>query len=305
MTAQALPYIILLGFLFGSTLIASRFSVGQFNPITYIGLRLVIASLCHLTVYALSSSRRVSRDRLLWKRSAVLGVFGTAIPMTFIVSSLQFQSAGITAALLTTGPALTVLLAHFFLPDEKMTRRKALGVILALSGALLLTLLGETGLPDVDQANPLGYLLVFVAMVSASSATIYARKYLREFDAFDVASARMIIAAFVVMPLSLILIGFDLRAVTVQGYLALGYAALIGTFSGMMLAFYIIQRFGATASAMTAFVIPVVATLGGVLILREQITVGILAGLMLIIAGITIINQRARPIQTRASTTLP
>ena len=305
MSAQALPYVILLGFLFGSTLIASRFSVGQFNPLTYIGLRLVIASLCHLTVYALSSGRRVSRDRLLWKRSAVLGVFGTAIPMTFIVSSLQFQSAGITAVLLTTGPALTVLMAHFFLPDEKMTPRKVLGVILALSGALLLTLLGETGLPDVDQANPLGYVLVFVAMISASSATIYARKYLRQFDAFDVASARMVIAALVVMPISLVLVGFDLSAVTVQGYLALGYAALIGTFSGMMLAFYIIQRFGATSSAMTAFVIPVVATFGGVLILGEQITVGMLAGMLLIIAGITIINQRARPIQTRASTTLP
>jgi drug/metabolite transporter (DMT)-like permease len=196
-------------------------------------------------------------------------------------------------------------MAHFFLPDEKMTRRKALGVILALSGALLLTLLGETGLPDVDQANPIGYALVFVAMISASSATIYARKYLREFDAFDVASARMGIAALVVMPLSLVLVGFDLSAVTVQGYLALGYASLIGTFSGMMLAFYIIKRFGATTSAMTAFIIPVVATLGGVLILGEQITVGMLAGMLLIIAGITIINQRARPIQTRASTTLP
>jgi drug/metabolite transporter (DMT)-like permease len=305
LSAQALPYVILLGFLFGSTLIASRFSVGQFNPLTYIGLRLVIASLCHLTVYALSDSRHVSKNRLLWRRSAVLGVFGTAIPMTFIVSSLQFQSAGITAALLTTGPALTVLLAHFFLPDEKMTRRKALGVILALSGALLLTLLGETGLPDVDQANPIGYVLVFIAMISASSATIYARKYLREFDAFDVASARMGIAALVVMPLSLLLVGFDLSAVTVQGYLALGYASLIGTFSGMMLAFYIIKRFGATTFAMTSFVIPVVATLGGVLILGEQITVGMMTGMLLIIAGITIINQRARPIQTRASTTLP
>jgi drug/metabolite transporter (DMT)-like permease len=196
-------------------------------------------------------------------------------------------------------------MAHFFLPDEKMTPRKVLGVILALSGALLLTMLGETGLPDVDQANPLGYVLVFVAMISASSATIYARKYLRQFDAFDVASARMVIAALVVMPISLVLVGFDLSAVTVQGYLALGYASLIGTFSGMMLAFYIIQRFGATTSAMTAFVIPVVATLGGVLILGEQITVGMLAGMLLIIAGITIINQRARPIQTRASTTLP
>ena len=42
MTVEALPYVILLGFFFGTSLIASRFSVGQFEPITFIGLRLTL-----------------------------------------------------------------------------------------------------------------------------------------------------------------------------------------------------------------------------------------------------------------------
>jgi drug/metabolite transporter (DMT)-like permease len=298
---QALPYVTLLAFLFGTTLVASRFSVGQFHPTTYIGLRLTLASLCHLAIYALSRKRHWPTDKLLWQRGAVLGIFGTALPMTAIVSSLQFQSSGLTAVLITTSPAITVVMAHFFLPDEPLTRRKTLGVLLALAGALLLAARGESGLPDVSRASPLGYLLVLLAMVSASGSTIYARKYMRDLDAFDVASTRMVVAALFVMPLSLLLVGFDLSAVDSSGYFALIYAALVGTFSGMMLAFYNIQRFGAIAAAMTAYIIPVVAVTAGALILGETITAGMLVGMVLILLGVAVINQRRRVLQVGSS----
>ena len=302
MSPQALPYITLLGILFGSTLIVSRFSVSQFNPLTYIGLRLCLAGFCHVLIYTLSKTRAWPQDRRLWKHAALLGVFATAIPMTAIVSSLQFQSSGVTSVLLTTGPALTVLMAHFLLPDESLTWRKSLGVLLALAGALLLAVRGESGLPDIERANPLGYILVVGAMVSASASTIYARKYMRDLDTVDVASVRMWVAALAIMPLSLLLVGFDLSQVTSQGYAALFYAALIGTFSGMMLAFYNIQRFGATASAVTAYVIPIVAMIGGVLLLGETVTSGMIAGMALIIAGVALINQRPRRVAQQAST---
>lgn len=300
MSPQALPYIILLGILFGSTLVASRFSVGQFQPLTYIGLRLTLAGACHAVIYLVSRGRQWPRNRLLWRRSAVLGIFATALPMTAIVSSLQFQSSGVTSVLITTSPALTVLMAHFLLPDEKMTRRKGLGVLLALAGALLLAVRGESGLPDVERANPLGYVLVLGAMVSASASTIYARKYMADLDTFDVASVRMWVAALAIMPLSLLVVGFDLSQVNLRGYEALLYAAFVGTFAGMMLAFYNIQRFGATASAVTAYIIPIVATLGGVLLLDETITTAMIFGMVLIVGGVAIINQRPQHVKQQA-----
>ena len=295
MSTKALPYITLLGLIFGSTLVVSRFSVGQFEALTYVGLRLTLASLGHVAIYTFSRRRSWPRSRSLWLHASVLGIFGTAIPMSAIVTSLQFQSSGITSVLITTSPAITVIMAHFFLPEEPLTGRKSLGVLLALGGALLLALLGESGLPDVSRASPLGYVLVLAAMMFGSGSAVFARKYMRDMDTVDVASVRMISAALVVMPASLLLVGFDLSAVTAQGYLALIYAALVGTFSGMMLNFYNIKNFGATASAMTAYVIPVAATLGGVLLLGETITAGMLAGMALIIVGVTIINRQ--PVQ--------
>jgi drug/metabolite transporter (DMT)-like permease len=295
LTLQALPFILLQGFLFGSTLVASRFSVGQFQPTTYIGIRMLLASLVHLSFYTVGGWRRGwPRAPRIWRHAGLLGVMGTAVPMTFIVTSLQFQSAGITSVLLATAPAFTVLMAHFFLPDETLTARKGLGVALALGGAALLALRGETGLPDVGEANPLGYGLVILAMLSASSMTIYARKYMRDYDFFDVASIRMFAAAATVVPISALLIGVDLSHVNGQGYLATGYAALVGTFSGMMLAFYTVQRFGATAASLATYVIPVFASLGGTLVLDEQITAGMATGMGLIALGIALLNRRER-----------
>ena len=130
MTVQALPYILFQGFLFGSSLIASRFSVGQFHPTTYIGLRMVLASLCHIAVYLLDGHRKPPTNPRLWHHAALLGV-GTAVPMTAIVSAMQYLSAGLASVLTTSSPAITVLMAHFFLADETLTRRKSAGVVLA------------------------------------------------------------------------------------------------------------------------------------------------------------------------------
>lgn len=129
---QAFPYIGLLGLLWGTTLVVSRFGVAQFDPLLFVGLRLALASLAFGGVYLLSRRRRLPRNGRLWRHATMLGVFGTAVPMMAIVSSLRYQSSGVTAIIITTAPASTVLLAHFFLPDEQLNRYKSLGGGMAL-----------------------------------------------------------------------------------------------------------------------------------------------------------------------------
>jgi drug/metabolite transporter (DMT)-like permease len=60
----------------------------------------------------------------------------------------------------------------------------------------------------------------------------------------------------------------------------------------MLLAFYNIKHFGATAAAMTAYIIPIFAGIGGALLLDEQITSMMLVGMALIMTGIAIINRK-------------
>jgi drug/metabolite transporter (DMT)-like permease len=115
---------------------------------------------------------------------------------------------------------------------------------------------------------------------------------MRDYDFFDVASIRMFAATLAVVPLSGWLVGLDLHAVRPQGYLVLAYAALTGTFSGMLLAFYNIKRFGATAASLPTYVIPVVATVGGALLLGEHLTPTMAAGMAFIGGGMALLNRR-------------
>lgn len=275
----------------------ARFGLAQFNPITFVGLRLALACMAHLGVYLVDRRRRWPTDRLLWRRAALMGVLGTAVPMTVLLLSLQYQSSGVTSIFITTAPAITVLMAHFFLADERLTGRKIIGIALALGGALLLVLQGESGLPDASEASPIGFILVLIGMIAGSAMAIYARKYLRPFDAFDVATTRMVVATLFMAPIVFFFTGLDFSQVTAQGYFSLVYTALIGAFVGLILEFYIIKRFGATAAVMTAYVIPVVATVGGALFLDERITLIMLGGMALIVLGIAIINQRRRTVR--------
>lgn len=292
MNSQALPFILLQGFLWGTSLLASRYGVAQFHPTVFAGLRQLLASGAYLVVYLVSGGRRrLPRDARLWRYAALLGVIGTAVPMVCIVSSMQYQSATVTSILLTAGPVITIVMAHFSLSDETLNRRKASGVVVALGGALLLAVRGESGLAEVGRADPTGYVLVLLAMLSAGAASIYARRFMREMDTLDVASVRMFSAAALVAPLGVLSAGIDFQAADAQGFLALGYSAIIGTFVAMGLSFYIVQRFGATAQATSLYVTPVVAGLGGVLFLDEQITAGMLAGLGLVAAGLALIQQ--------------
>ncbi len=292
MHTKAFPYIGLLGLLWGSNLVVMRQGVGQFDPILFTGLRLLVASVAFLIVYAISSRRTIPTEPQLWRSGAFLGVISTAVPMTAIIFSLTLQSSGVTALLITTAPAVMTLAAHFFLPDEQLNGRKSIGILLALGGAGLVVLRGESGLPDVSHGSPLGYSLVMLAIIFETIGVIYIRKRMQQFSSFDVTAVRLTTATLIVFPLALLLRGFDLSQVTAVGWFSLVYAALVGAFSAQMLAFYIAKKFGATAFSLVSYVIPVIAAIAGVLWLDETITGWMVLGMGFIGGGILLINGR-------------
>lgn len=294
MTTQAILYILITGFFFGTSLVAARFAVGQFEPIVYVGLRLLVSSCSFLLVYAVARRRYPwPKGWHIWRHAVALGL-GSAIAMTGFTSALRYLSSGLTSIISTAGPAITVILAHFVLADERLTWRKIAGVILALGGALLLILRGESGLAEVNQASGLGYGLLLFAMVVIAGNTVYIRRYTQGLDPFQLTSIQVFAACIMVTPLSLWLGKTNWAAVDWHGIVALLYGGLIGTFISFILFLHIAQAFGATAAAMTNYVNPVFATLTGVLLLGETFTLGMGAGVTIIMLGVWLTNRRSR-----------
>ncbi|MBN2503417.1 MAG: DMT family transporter [Anaerolineales bacterium] len=295
MNLQALMYVVFTGMLYATAIISTRFSLGQFDPLAFVALRLLICGVAFVLVFILGGRRyRWPTDRATWKHGIIVGVLDTALPMTLFVSALQYQSSGVASILISLFPALIMVLAHFFLPDERLNAQKLIGVGLALSGAVLLVARGETGLPNLAEASPWGYILTLTGITTGSFMTIYARKYMSEMETIDVVSVRMWTAMVLMIPISLFVGGWEFSEVTNVGVWVLLISALIGTFLPFMTSFYILKQFGATTSSMTTYVTPVATTIGGALILHEIVTIGMLWGMLLIVAGIIIVNRPSR-----------
>ncbi len=286
------PYVLLLSLFFGTSLVSSRFALQEIASLQFIGMRMLIATTAFIIVYTVSKKYPWPTDPNIWRHGLVLGIIGTTIPMTAFISSLNYLSSGVSAIIGTTGPAFTVLLASFFLKDEDLNRRKIFGILLALGGALILTLMGETGLNTEGEVNPLGYILVFTANISSSFSVIYARKNVRDMSAFQITSVRALVTTVIILPIAYFIYGMDLSVLTNVGWTALFYSAVISSFFGFIMALYIINRFGVATSVMTNYVVPIVAAIGGALLLDERITIGMVGGMIVIIAGIAIINSK-------------
>lgn len=292
LSRSSLPLTFLTGFLLGSTLVVSRFSLGQFDAQTYVALRLAAGSVVFLIAYWIFRVRAWPRSRSLWGRAGIFGLVSTALTMTAFTQSLRYQSSGVTSLLATLSPIVTVLLAHLFLHDEPVTAQRLLGGAIAFGGVGLLLLRGESGLAELARADWRGYAWALVGVLTNSIGLVYSRKYLQNEDPFSVTSIRIFTGAIVICTITFFTAGYDLSMVRWSGWLALLYAGIIGTFLAFLCYLMAVQRFGAAAASQSEYFVPMIAASFGVALLGEVFTLTMLAGMALIFLGLAVFNRK-------------
>ncbi|MFW5743697.1 MAG: DMT family transporter [Spirochaetota bacterium] len=291
LTRSHVPTILLLSVFFGSNLVVSRFALGQFHPVTFVATRMPIAALLAV-LWARLQYGSFPSGRRLWLHGSVVGIFATAAPMIFFVSALQYQSSGVTALFISLTPISAMVYAHFRMPDEPTTTRKALGALLSFAGVALLLVTGETGL---GETNWEGFVLVLIGVASNGFGTSHVRKYLSGQRSLDIAAVRLTAAATATVPFAAVADGFDYSSVAWSGVLALVYGVLPGTLLAFSLYSFVVARFGATKGTQVEYLVPVVAALTGWVFLDERITIVMVVGMAVVFAGIAVATVRRRP----------
>src|SRR5882724_1071300 len=124
---------------------ATRYVIGATDPVTLAGMRFGLGFLLLLPIALMLRSRwPKGRD---WFGVALLGILFFAIFMGLFNLSLRYTSAARGALALSTLPLVTMLVASA-LGAEPITRRKSVGVLIAIGGvAVALT----TGLSDAPR----------------------------------------------------------------------------------------------------------------------------------------------------------
>ena len=282
LTRSHIPPVVFMSVFFGTNLVASRFCLGQFHPLGLVAIRLSLAAI--LTA-ALSLIRhgRMPQGATIWRDGAVVGVFATAIPMTAFVSALQYQSAGVTALCISLTPIAAMTFAHFLLPDDRLTPRKSLGALISVSGVALLLAGGETGLGEFHWE---GFALIAIGVVSNGFGIVHIRRRLTSERSLEIAAVRLLVGAAVAALVSAFAGGFDLSRVKWSGLAAVAYGVVFGTIVAFLLYTFVSVRFGPTKATQQEYLVPVVATIVGALLLGEQVSALMVFGMVAVIAGI-------------------
>ncbi|MBQ9498192.1 MAG: DMT family transporter [Selenomonadaceae bacterium] len=192
-------------------------------------------------------------------------------------------SAGMAAVLNYTAPLWTAILAHFTL-NEKLTRLKCFGIFFAILG--LYVLMGLQGVDDLGAA----FIIILGAMVMAV-ANIIVKLKLSKSNMVQLTTWQMVFGALVLVAYSSLVPQGEIHW-CLPAVLCVIYNGALASALAFFLWNYVLTHIEASSASIATLVAPIVGVLGGVFILGEPFTVQIVAGIILIFAGILIVVRK-------------
>ena len=288
-------FVLLGGFAWGTSFLWIKIAVEEIGPFTLVVYRLafgVIAIWLLLWVKGI----RISLDKRVLGTMVLLGVINTAIPFTLISWSETIIDSGLAGILNGTAPLFTIVIAHFFLLDERIQFFKIVGLAIGFLGLVLL--LSRDGGSIGLSGNLWGQIAILVASIFYAISSVYVRRNLKDQQPILIAAVAMS-SALVVMGILAPLIErpFAIPRLPIT-WIAVAWLGLIGTAFAYLLYFYLINSWGPTRAILVTYVFPVVAVILGVIFLDERLHWRLVVGGGLIIGGIVAVNYQRRQIDT-------
>lgn len=229
----------------------------------------------------------------VWKHLVFLAVVANVIPFfLFAWAESGRVTSGLAGVLNGTTPLLTLVIAVAALPEEKVTTTRTVGLAVGFAGVLLIVGPWRSGALAGDGLGLLGCLAAagcYGVAFNYTKRTLTGRGHasvVLAFGQLGVATAiqLVVVAAVGRHPMTL---EWD----TIGAVIALG---AMGTGLAYLLYYSLIEEVGATTASMVTYLIPVVAVILGVVVLREPVTWNLFVGAGVVIAGVAMADGRLR-----------
>ncbi len=272
---------------FGLNAVAVKISFKGVGVFTSAALRFSMASFS-IIVWALLTKRKI--------------VVGTKHFPLLLISSFLFLAhlsivyfgisktyASRASLIINLHPVILLFLAHFFIPGDKITARKIIGLIASFSG-LIFFFYNKQG---ITSAFTWGDILVLLSTFIWACNTIVIKRLLQYVEPHQVIVNQMIL----MLPF-FYLFGylFDTRMIfnyTTDVVLALLYQGFITASLGYIAWTMLLKKFGAVALHSYTFIMPVAGVFFSFLLLNEPVTSNILIALVCVTSGILIVNFKS------------
>jgi drug/metabolite transporter (DMT)-like permease len=288
--------LVVLAAIWGGSFIFMRVISPVFGPIITAMLRVLIAGVA-LAIYF-----RIIRFDMeffkYWKQYLLIGGVNSAIPFFMYAFAALHIPASYSAILNSSAPLWSAILSVFWL-GERLTWLRTLGLLVGASGVFLVVNIPPA---EVDSWFLMSVLACLVATLCYGFSAVYIKKFGKSLKPRAIAGASQLMAAFVLIPAIPV---FPMRG-EVTPFIALNMLALAIICSAVayLLYFRLIADIGPTKALTVTFLMPLFGILWGVLFLHEQLTLGMVGGMALILLGTGLVLNIIKLPKPSATTTL-
>ena len=285
-----LVWLLLCG-IWGSTWLFIKLGLEDLPPVTFAGIRFVIA--CAILVVWIRLRRMpIPKSRGDWILLAISGILAFGLNYGLVFWGEQYISSGLAALLQATLPAFGIVFAHFHLPAERLSWAKIAGVVLGVFGVGVVF---SNQLAIAGTRALAGSVALVLSAVFAAYSNVLVKAYGKHLDPAILAAGQMLFGLLLLLGVGIPLEGNPLNfRWTPMALIALVYLAVVGSVIAFLLYYWLLLNMDVTNSMLIALVTPVVAVILGMLVLDEEIGWRTLIGGATIMLGISLIVVRRR-----------
>lgn len=283
-------WLILCG-IWGSTWLFIKLGLNDLPPLTFAGIRFLFASSILLAII-LARGVRWPRKRSEWLVIAVVGWLQFSLNYGLVFWGEQRIPSGLAAVLQSTFPAFGLIIAHFYLPEERITPKRLIGVLLGITGVGIVF---SDQLSFAGQAALAGSVALVLSAFCGSYGNVLVKAYGTQIDPFVLAAGQMVCGFPPLLALGMATEGNPLHFHwTLRAVIALAYLVIIGSVIAFTLFYWLVRRMDVVNTMLIALVTPVVAVVLGMVVLHERFNWRLFAGAACIISGIGLIVLRKK-----------
>lgn len=272
----------------GSSYLFIKIGIESLTPLTLVAARVAIGAMVLAVVMRLTR-QALPRERRVYGHMVVVALLGIVIPFTLITWGEQTIDSGLAAILTGTVPLFAIILAALVLHDEPITVNRLVGLVVGFAGLVVLT---SPSFGSGPGGTLPGVLALIGSSVSYGAAGVYARRTVSDVPPLTNAFLEVGFAALITLVLALALDDPFATRIEASTVLSVAWLGLIGSGLAFLAFFYLLGRWGATRTSLVAYVMPVVGVVLGVIVLRETVSLPVLIGMALIIAGVALANSQ-------------
>lgn len=222
-------------------------------------------------------------DYKLWLMFLVMGLLNNVIPFLGITYAQESITASQASLFNATTPIFTATLAHFLTKDEKISPLKIIGIFVGFLG--MIVLLAPSGFGNFELAG----MFAIMGAISYAFAGIFGKK-LKEYDpilnVFGMLTSSSMIMYIIFFPS---INSYEMKSFF--EFFDLILLAIVSTSLAYIIYFKLLFRIGAVKLLLVTYLIPISASILGIMLLDEKFTVNMLIGTVIIFISLYLINK--------------